>query len=315
MPNKWLKIELSIPSPLVDAVSNFVMEIGAKGVFQEELDVQSPEDLPEQREKETLKAYLPCDARVKDKLTSLKKYTDSLSRIFPHLEKASLTTEEISNQDWGEQWKKFFKPLRIGRNIVIKPTWERYPASGRDLVIDIDPGMAFGTGQHPSTRMCMQAMEEILLTDRTIKNWRVLDVGTGTGILGITSVKLGAHRAVCVDIDKKATDIALENAKINRVENRIEIINRDVSTIRESFDLVIANLTAQILKKLCNHLISVVEPGGYLLLSGIMELEEQDIQESFLTSPCLVSHKIIKEKDYPDIGRDWVCYVLRKRSE
>lgn len=304
--NKWLKIELSAPPELVDALSNFVTEIGAQGVFQEEREPQSPDDLPEPVGRETLKAYLPCDVRLEARLTSLKNYIVSLSRIFPHFEETSLATETISDQDWGEQWKKYFQPLRVGRNIVIKPTWERYTSSGRDVVIEIDPGMAFGTGQHPSTRMCLEAVEDILLKDRTIKNWRVLDVGTGTGILGITSVKLGARRAVCVDIDRKATDIAHENVKINHVENQVEIINGDVRTIHEPFDLIIANLTAKILIKLCTHLISLIEMGGYLVLAGIIEQDRNDIEEYFCTD--LVPYKIITEKD-------WVCYALQRRGK
>jgi ribosomal protein L11 methyltransferase len=174
------------------------------------------------------------------------------------------------------------------------------------VVIEIDPGMAFGTGQHPSTRMCLEAVEDILLKDRTIKNWIVLDVGTGTGILGITSVKLGARRAVCVDIDRKATDIAHENVKINHVENQVEIINGDVRTIREPFDLIIANLTAKILIKLCIHLISLMGMGGYLVLAGIIEQDRNDIEEYFCTD--LFPYKIITEKE-------WICYVLGRRGK
>lgn len=161
--------------------------------------------------------------------------------------------------------------------------------------------------------MRLEAVEDILLKDRTIKNWRVLDVGTGTGILGITSVKLGAWKAVCVDIDRKATDIANENVKINHVENQVEIINGDVRTIHEPFDLIIANLTAKILIKLCTHLISLMEMGGYLALAGIIEQDRNDIEEYFCTD--LVPYKIITEKACPDAGREWICYALGRRGK
>ncbi len=151
------------------------------------------------------------------------------------MEKPTFRTEVIHDPDWGEAWKKYFKPLRVSRNIVIKPTWERFAPTGRDIVIEIDPGMAFGTGQHASTRMCLDAIEEILLRDRTFEKWHVLDVGTGTGILGIACAKLDAERVLCVDIDQKATEIARENVLINQVEDRVEIANRDVATVSESF--------------------------------------------------------------------------------
>jgi len=246
------------------------------------------------------------DIRLDHRMNALSAYIESLSQIFPDLEKPSFTTETIDNPDWGEAWKKYFKPLRVSRNIVIKPTWERYTPVGRDIVIDIDPGMAFGTGQHASTRMCLQAIEDVLLTERAIRKWRVLDVGTGTGILGISCAKLGAQRVVCVDSDKKAAEIARENVAINDVEDRVEVINRDVLTIHEPFDLIVANLTAKILIKLKSHLISLIGHEGYLVISGIIEQNREDIESHFMVAP-LTLHHVITEKE-------WFCYVLQKRG-
>lgn len=302
--DRWLKIELSAPSDLVDALSNFVTEIGAQGVFQEERPPQPPNELSELSRRETLYTYLPCDVRLEGRIASLKNYMESLSLIFPHLEKTSLATETIAEQDWGEQWKKYFRPLRVGRDIVIKPTWERYVPSGRDVIIEIDPGMAFGTGQHPSTRMCLEAMEDIILRNGDVRNGRVLDAGAGTGILGIAAVKLGAREAVCVDIDGKATDIARENVTLNHVGNKVEIINGDIRDIHGPFVLIIANLTAKILTELHTHLIFLMEERGCLVLSGIIEQDRNDIEESFFAAP-LVARKIITEKE-------WLCYVLQK---
>jgi ribosomal protein L11 methyltransferase len=301
---KWLKIELSVSPDLVDAVSNFLTEIGVPGVYQEELEPQSPGDFEVSATREVLKAYIPFDIRLEHRIASLKTYLNSLTQLFPGLEEPGYEAETIEDQDWGEEWKKYFKPIRVSKNIVIKPTWERYAPAGRDIVIDIDPGMAFGTGQHPSTRMCLEAIEDIILKYRTIKKWRVLDVGTGTGILGISCAKLGAEKVVCVDIDKKAAEIARENVMINHVEDRVEIINRDVNTIREPFDLIVANLTAKILIRLRTHLMSLIENGGYLVISGIIDQNKGDIESHFLTGKFTLHH-IITEKE-------WVCYVLQK---
>jgi ribosomal protein L11 methyltransferase len=301
---KWLKIELSASPELVDALSNFLTEIGAHGVFQEELESQAPEDFTVSGQREVMKAYLPFDIRLESRLASLKVYLESLSGLFPELEEPQFTTEAVVDQDWGEEWKKYFKPLRVSKNIVIKPTWERYAPAGRDIIIDIDPGMAFGTGQHPSTRMCLEAIEDILLKDRTKEKWRVLDVGTGTGILGISCAKLGAERVVCVDIDRKAAEIAQENVIINHVQEKVEVINRDVNTIHEPFDLIVANLTAKILIRLRTHLMSLIENGGYLVISGIIDQNRSDIEAHFFTSQ-FTPRNIITEKE-------WICYVLRK---
>jgi len=191
----------------------------------------------------------------------------------------------------------------VSRNIVIKPTWERFAPTGRDIVIEIDPGMAFGTGQHASTRMCLDAIEEVLLKERSFERWNVLDVGTGTGILGIACAKLDAERVLCVDIDQKATEIAQQNVQINQVEDRVVVENRDVATVKESFQLIVANLTAKILIKLRPHIVRLIAPGGYLVISGIIEPNRPDIETHFLGKHFSL-HRLITEKE-------WVCYVLK----
>ena len=204
----WLKIEIGAPEELVDALMNFVTEIGAQGAYQESLVPQTVGDFPEAPSRETIKAFLPFDVRLEQRLAALRTYVDGIAELFPNLEKPIFQTETIRDPDWGEAWKKYFKPLRVSRSLVIKPTWERFSSTGRDIVIEIDPGMAFGTGQHASTRMCLEAIENLFHEDRSFEKWHVLDVGTGTGILGIACAKLDAERVLCVDIDQKATEIA-----------------------------------------------------------------------------------------------------------
>ncbi len=301
---RWLKLEFSTPPELADALANYVTELGAQGVYQEEVEPFAPNDRPAALD--TLNAFLPVDVRLGQRLKHLDTYLGSLKALFPDLDAVALKTETIDDPDWGEQWKKYFKPIRVSRNIVIKPTWERYTPQGSDIVIDIDPGMAFGTGQHPSTRMCLEALEEILLKDRSVKDWRVLDVGTGTGILGIASAKLGAERVVCVDIDRQAAEISRENVRINQVEDRVEIVNRDVTSLNAQFSLIIANLTAKLLIGLRAHLVSLLADGGYLVLSGIIDQNRPEIEPRFLAPP-FVTRRTLTEKE-------WVCYVLKKEE-
>jgi ribosomal protein L11 methyltransferase len=306
-PEKWLKIEISAPSELMDALGNFLTETGAQGVFQESSTPQHTiVDFPEPVIEEILKAYFPQDIRSEKRIVAVQKYINSLSEIFPEFEKPSFTTEIICDPDWGEQWKKYFKPIRVSNNIIVKPTWERYTPSSRDIVIEIDPGMAFGTGQHESTRMCMEAIEDIMMQDRSIKEWKVLDVGCGTGILGITAAKIGAQDVICVDIDKKAVEIAGENAAINNVESSLRISNKNVATINEPRNLIIANLTAKLLLNLRPHLVQLLLPEGYMIISGIIELDAKNIEEHFSVDP-LTLYKVITEKE-------WICYVLRKNA-
>jgi len=303
-PEKWLKIEIAASAELMDALGNFLTETGAQGVFQELLEPHFPEDFPEAQANETIKAYFPQDARSEKRIGAIQKYLESLSEIFSDFPAPALKTEIISDPDWAEQWKKYFKPIRVSSNIIVKPTWERYAPSSRDIVIEIDPGMAFGTGQHASTRMCIEALEDIIMQDRSVQEWKVLDVGCGTGILGITAAKLGAQDVICLDIDKKATEIARENAAINLVSDRLRIISKDAMTINEPRNLIIANLTSKLLLKLRSHLQQLLLPEGYMIISGIIEQDAREIEENFSVAP-LIQYRVLQEKE-------WVCYVLKK---
>ena len=306
-PEKWLKIEISAPAELMDALGNFLTETGSQGVFQESA---TPEhtigDFPEPLIEDIIKAYFPQDVRSEKKIAAIQKYLDSLQEIFPDLVQPSLKTEIISDPDWGEQWKKYFKTIRVSKNIIVKPTWERYTPDSRDIVIEIDPGMAFGTGQHASTRMCIEAIEDIIMTDRSIKEWKVLDVGCGTGILGITAAKMGAQDVICVDIDKKAVEIAGENAAINNVADSLHISSKNITTMNEPRNLIIANLTSKLLLTLRPNLVQLLLPEGYIIISGIIEQDARNIEEHFSVDP-LTTYKVIKEKE-------WICYLLKKKA-
>lgn len=303
---KWIEIILTTPPELTDALSNFMTELGTDGIIQEELLLDSFNDIPMPVSKTEMKAYLPFAPEAKKQISTLKTYIGSLSKLFPNLEKPTFTTNTIVDPDWGEQWKKYFKPIRISKDIVIKPTWERYSALGRDIVIDIDPGMAFGTGQHSSTRMCLMALEEIIMHKRSPHQWNALDVGTGTGILAISCAKLGIEKIVAVDLDPQAAEIAGKNIAINMVEDKIEIINRDISGFKGKFELIVANLTANTLIKLRSTLLRMMKPGGYLIISGIMENDSGSIEKRFYAKDITL-HKMFTENE-------WVCYVLKKEK-
>ncbi|MEN6620048.1 MAG: 50S ribosomal protein L11 methyltransferase [Smithella sp.] len=307
-PEKWLKVEIAASTELMDALGNFLTETGAQGVFQETLEPPFLTDELAQAIEipafETIKAYFPQDVRSEKRIIAIQKYLKSLNEIFSDLPAPVLRTEIITDPDWGEQWKKYFKPIRVSSNIIVKPTWERYTPSSRDIVIEIDPGMAFGTGQHASTRMCIEALEDIIMKDRKVANWKVLDVGCGTGILGITAAKLGAQEVICLDNDQKATEIAKENAEINLVSDHLRIVNEDAMTISEPRNLIFANLTSKLLLKLRKHLIQLLEPDGYLIISGIIEQDAREIEDNFSTFP-LIQIRMITEKE-------WVCYVFKK---
>ncbi len=300
---KWIEITILTPPEMTEAISNFLEEMGTGGVFQD-IPIEDSFNARATSSEETIKSYLPWNRNVKKEVDIISGYLDSLSSLFPRLKKPVLSTNTIVDPDWGEQWKKYFKPLRMSYNIVIKPTWERYTPSGSDIVVDIDPGMAFGTGQHPSTRMCILAIEDLILKDASREEKTVLDIGTGTGILAICSAKLGARAVTGIDNDPLAVEIASKNIVINGVEDRVNIIEGDIALCTGGFDLIVANLISGMLIEFHRHLISLMNPGGYLIASGITEQDAKEIEETFLRGGAEIYHA--------ETEKEWVCYTFHK---
>jgi len=304
----WVEITVTTPPQLTDALANFLEELGTQGVFQDEAlqneSFNGLADRPDQAE--IIKAYLPGDDATAGKLAELDRYLTSLEELFPDYSKPSYVTTEIVDPDWAERWKKYFKPLRISRNIVIKPTWERYSPEGGEIVIDIDPGMAFGTGQHASTRLCVNAIENIILKNRPVGGWNVLDVGTGTGILAMCCVRLGANRVIAIDLDQQAVEIATTNVAINDLKDSIEIQNRDVTMMDGSFNLIVANLTAPTFINIHEKLLSLLSPGGFLIASGITDMYISQIEKIFASDNIIIENRLAE--------KEWVCISFNKRD-
>jgi len=303
----WVEVGVTVPEDLADPVSNFLTEHGAQGIYEEYLEPQDGADFRDAKTTSVVKAHFPQDARLGHRLSALDTYIESLSELFPEYPPIVYATQVINDADWAEGWKKYFKPIRATANIIVKPTWERYTPVGHDIVIEVDPGMAFGTGQHASTRMCLEALETVLLQEKGGNRWEVLDIGSGTGILGIAAAKLGAEKVLCVDIDTQATLIARDNIRINLVESQVEAVTQDVAQLHRPFHLIVANLTANPLIQLRPHILSLLVPGGFLIISGIVEQSRGDIETHFISEP-LVPLRTLVEKE-------WLCYLFRKEAD
>ena len=204
----------------------------------------------------------------------------------------------LSERDWNESWKKKFQPIDVGKTLTIIPPWESAP-NGRIAII-VDPGMAFGTGHHETTRFCLATIEQLA---RHAGHGRFGDIGTGTGILAIAARKLGFAEAVGVDIDPLAIDAARRNVTHNQLDN-IDIYEGSVETLTGQFDLVAANLLSEILKNLAPEIVSRMKPGGLALLSGIMTGQEDEVIEMFSPLGVTVVERLVD-------GR-WVSLVIRR---
>lgn len=288
----WLLLSFLIPEEFAEPASNFLMEKGATGI----------EEKGEGVKQIRLKAYFLRDGGERKGLRSLRRYLASLRKMNSSLPCIEIGTTSISEQNWGENWKKFFKPLRVGSRLIVKPPWTRIRLEKDEIPIEITPGMAFGTGTHGTTRLCMEALEKRLKK----KNLSVLDAGTGSGILAIAAARLGAEDVLGIDIDALAVEIARENVGRNGVSQKVRIRKARIGEIRKKFDLVVANLDFKSLKRTRIALIRRLKEEGVLILSGILTEEESPLCQLYLRGGDLRRLQTAREGE-------WSCLTLEKK--
>jgi ribosomal protein L11 methyltransferase len=187
-------------------------------------------------------------------------------------------TRELAEEDWAEAWKKYYTILHIGKHLVIKPSWLEYTAQPADIVVELDPGMAFGTGLHPTTRLCMIALENHLRDTP-----RVLDIGTGSGILSITAAKLGAREILALDTDSIAVETAARNVAYNHVDDFVRIDRGSIDAEKHcnQFDLICINILAEVICDLAPAVASALHSDGIVIASGILAYKADDVVEAF----------------------------------
>jgi ribosomal protein L11 methyltransferase len=287
-------VDLFIPKEFGEAVSNFLIEQGSTGI--EELDG----DLKCER----LRTYFPKDGKEKRVLHALRQYLKSLQKISPEISRVQIKTTSIPEQDWGENWKRFFKPVQVTSRFVVKPPWYKIRLKGRQIPIDITPGMAFGTGTHATTILCIRALEK----RHKKRGLSVLDVGTGSGILSIVAAKLGAKEVWGIDIDGVAVENARENVKKNHVSDIVKIRKGSIGDLQKKFDVIVANIDLKSLRRMRKPLLNHLESQGFLILSGILEGEKDGLRQHFIETGLLEWEKDTQEGE-------WVCLTFKKKKE
>jgi ribosomal protein L11 methyltransferase len=261
----------------VDLIADLFYTLGAKGVVVDDPHLEPEEgwsaDAVPRPEQPAVTGYLPADARLEAQQAALAQGLAELARVHPL--RCTITYTRIDEQDWAESWKAFFWPEKITSAIVVKPTWRDYTAQPHETVIEIDPGMAFGTGTHPTTAMCVQLLETHLRRGGT-----VLDVGTGSGILLIAAAKLGATAGLGVDADPVAVAVAHENLKLNGIDSARFPVREGTLTqaVDQRFDMVVANILADVVVDLLDDIGRVLAPGGVVICSGIIETRRPDVE-------------------------------------
>ena len=275
----WLELSVSADPEAVEAVSEILSRVATGGITVEPAFEVVEEGLSatlDPSRPATVRGYVPArdEASARDAVQTVETALGHL-RAFDLRPIGALSARLVHEADWAEAWKAHFPVLRIGRRLVIRPTWLAHDAGPDDVVVALDPGMAFGTGLHPTTRLCLAALEEAVPAGA-----RVLDVGCGSGILAIAALKLGAGRAVGVDTDPIAVEASGANARRNRVGRRFDVRRGSLPVPDGPFDLVVANLIASLLVDLAPELARAVRVGGSLIAGGIFIDREAEVGEA-----------------------------------
>ncbi len=288
---EWLKIDLIAPAEYLDVLGDYLFTLGVEGTVVGE---------------QTITGYLPFEVNGAAVIPRLNDYLSELAVLNPSVGEILLLTEFVKDIKWAEDWKKNFRPVRIGRRLIVKPSWEDYEAIPGELVITIDPGMAFGTGQHPTTRMCAEALEKVAAGAFPRGLGRVLDVGCGTGILAIAAAKLGAAEVVGIDLDPLAVEAARDNVRANGQDGIVGISEKTIDKTDSPFEVIVANLTFPLLLELLPEFVTRLKEGGYLIVSGLLAQDGKGLAEGFRAFPLTLGKTITEE--------EWLCFVWKREG-
>ncbi len=305
----WFQVKLFTTHDAIEPVSGFLLAHGLRGLMIE--DAQEVAEFLEETSKHwdyidqtvldmkqcetAVIFYLPENAQGMEQLQAIRTDIAFLPTRAPEIEFGSLRLESevLQQEDWETAWKKYYHPITIGKRLVVCPFWESYDLQPGQVKVLLDPGMAFGTGTHETTRLCMTLLEE-----QDCDKKSVLDVGTGSGILAITALLLGAESVVGVDIDALAVKIAGENAALNGVEGQVQFLCGDLTDqVSGSYDLICANIVADVLIRLAGEIVPFMHAETKLMVSGIIEDRHDDVFAA-LEAAGLTHIKTIKENDW-----------------
>lgn len=284
MDKEWIEVKIITSSEAVEAVNGILYNTDVKGVSIEDsndLEFKKKhkgdwdyfdETLLNVKEGAVIKAYYKEDDKFNGYIQYIKDALNNLKEFGINKGAGIVTFNKVNEADWENNWKEYYKPTRVGARIVVKPIWEKYEKREHELVVELDPGMAFGTGTHETTRMCIQALEKYVDENST-----VFDIGTGSGILAITAAKLKAKKAVGVDLDPVAVDSAKENVSYNNLDN-IEIKHGNLMEVIEGkANVVVANIIADVIMLLTPDVVKFLDKDGYFISSGIIKDRALDV--------------------------------------
>lgn len=299
---KWIEIVIKTTYEAKEAVTNILHEAMVEGIVIEDpndiLNLLKEDEkwdyLDEDLAKDyydgvVIKGYFENDADWEEKKNFIKERINMLPRYDLNIGSTEIEVQDIEDRDWNSEWKKNFKPFKLGNNVIIKPTWEDYFPKEGEIIIEIDPGAAFGTGTHETTSLCIEQLEGKIESESS-----VLDIGTGTGILAILASKLGAGNVLGIDIDDDSIRIAKENVEVNDCHN-VDIKKGNLlNKIDYQADIVVANITADIIIKMMSKLSTVLKKGGLFISSGILTTKVANVKLALIENKFEIVETLIK---------------------
>ncbi|WP_321369170.1 50S ribosomal protein L11 methyltransferase [uncultured Desulfuromusa sp.] len=299
MENEWIVIEIQVKGEYVDFISTVLSEHGCSGTVVEDVSLDTfvvPDNDLDPVAIYVLKAYFQVVSDPKKLLSDLV----SAFNDIPALKNQDIEIQlggPVRMEDWSEDWKQNFSAFHIGDKLVIHPSWEDYVPAGDEVVLEIDPGMAFGTGTHATTKLCLEKIAELLSCPDSPPT--MLDVGTGSGILALGAAALGCSQIVANDIDPVACAVALENIKKNNYSQKIEVSELSLEELSSQFDLIVANILAEENIRLKLSFLDHLRPGGWLILSGILTEKEELVRKAYAELPLQFTPSAYQD--------EWVC--------
>ncbi len=303
---RWLELTVRTHPEAVESVSELLSRYTPGGVAIEEA-IELIDEGQDYRvltgEPVQVHAYLPLDGKEHEARQRVAEGLWHLASLGEHFV-GDLRTREVNEEDWANAWKDYFHVTHIGKRLVIRPSWREYTPKADEVVLELDPGMAFGTGLHPTTRMCLEQVEQ-----RTKSGMRILDVGTGSGILALAAAKLDAASVYCIDNSSVAVESATANAANNKLSDKIVVelgILDETAAARMAgqYDMALVNIIAHVIGGMAPQLAQVLVPGGLLIASGIIEARRVDAEPALLATGLeVIDHAMID---------DWIVLIMRK---
>lgn len=310
---KWSEISIHTTNEAIEPISNILHEAGASGVVIEdpkeltkeridkfgEIYQLDPDDYPDTGV--IVKAYISVNSFLAETVDGIKQAISNLVTFDIDIGKNKVEISEVNEEEWATAWKKYYNPVKISSTFTIVPTWEDYtPVSSDELIIELDPGMAFGTGTHPTTVMCIQALE------RTVKEGdRVIDVGTGSGVLSIASALLKASGIRALDLDDVAVTAARQNIELNGVSNQVSVQQGNLLNEQtEQAEVIVANILAEVIMLFIDDAYKLVKPGGTFITSGIIQPKKQLVKDGLTSAGFKIEEVVTME--------DWVAIIAKK---